>query len=128
MVICDGFVGNVVLKLTEGLGKAIADLVRDKGEGVLADEIYSMTNQLATYGGGPLLGVNGIAVVGHGAAGSTGIATAIKTAKHVFDNDFVAAQQKELDEFPHSSFLSAVQRTSCQILCWTLLTNHEPHS
>lgn len=99
VVICDGFVGNVVLKLTEGLGKAIADLVRDKGAGALADEIYSMTNQLATYGGGPLLGVNGIAVVGHGAAGSKGIATAIKTAKHVFDNDFVAAQQKELAEF-----------------------------
>lgn len=99
VVICDGFVGNVVLKLTEGLGKAIADLVRDKGAGALADEIYSMTNQLATYGGGPLLGVNGIAVVGHGAAGSIGIATAIKTAKHVFDNDFVAAQQKELAEF-----------------------------
>ena len=99
VVICDGFVGNVVLKLTEGLGKVIADLVRDKGEGALADEIYSMTNQLATYGGGPLLGVNGIAIVGHGAAGPTGIATAIKTAKHVFDNDFVAAQQKELAEF-----------------------------
>ena len=63
VVICDGFVGNVVLKLTEGLGKTIADLVRDKGAGALADEIYSMTNQLATYGGGPLLGVNGIAVV-----------------------------------------------------------------
>lgn len=99
VVICDGFVGNVVLKLTEGLGKAIADLVKDKGDGALADEIYSMTNQLATYGGGPLLGVNGIAIVGHGAAGSKGIATAIKTAKHVFDNDFVAAQQKELAEF-----------------------------
>ena len=99
VVICDGFVGNVVLKLTEGLGKAIADLVRDKEAGALADENLLNDNQLATYGGGPLLGVNGIAVVGHGAAGSKGIATAIKTAKHVFDNDFVAAQQKELAEF-----------------------------
>ncbi len=99
VVICDGFVGNVVLKLTEGLGRAIADLVRDKGDGALADEIYSITNLLASYGGGPLLGVNGIAVVGHGAAGSSGIATAIKTAKHVFDNDFVEAQQKELAAF-----------------------------
>lgn len=99
VVICDGFAGNVVLKLTEGLGQAIADLVRDKGDSSLADEIYSITNQLATYGGGPLLGVNGIAVVGHGAADSSGIATAIKTAKYVFDNDFVAAQQKELAEF-----------------------------
>ena len=100
VVICDGFVGNIVLKLTEGLGKAISEHVREKsGDTDLADEIYSLTNLLVTYGGGPLLGVNGIAVVGHGAAEAPGIATAIKTAKHVFDNDFVAAQQKELAAF-----------------------------
>ena len=100
VVICDGFVGNIVLKLTEGLGQRIADHVLEKsGDGGLADEIQSMTNQLAAFGGGPLLGVNGIAVVGHGAAEASGVATAIKTAKHVFDNDFVAAQQSELAAF-----------------------------
>lgn len=100
VVLCDGFVGNVVLKLTEGLGYAISEHVKEKsGNAELADEIFSMTNQLATFGGGPLLGVNGIAVVGHGAAEASGIATAIRTAKHVFDNDFVAAQQKELAAF-----------------------------
>ena len=100
VVLCDGFVGNVVLKLTEGLGKAISEHIREKsGDTELAEEIFSMTNQLATFGGGPLLGVNGIAVVGHGAAESSGIATAIRTAKHVIDNDFVTAQQKELAAF-----------------------------
>ena len=100
VVICDGFVGNIVLKLTEGLGEMIADHVREKsGNDGLAMEIKSMTNQLATYGGGPLLGVNGIAVVGHGAAEASAVATAIKTAKHVFDNDLVGAQQKELAAF-----------------------------
>ncbi len=100
VVICDGFVGNIVLKLTEGLGQTISEHVRDATENdELADEIYSLTNQLATFGGGPLLGVNGIAVVGHGAAGVQGIATAIKTAKHVYDNDFIEAQQKELAAF-----------------------------
>ena len=100
VVVCDGFVGNIVLKLTEGLGLAISNHVREQsGDNALADEIHSMTNQLATYGGGPLLGVNGIAVVGHGAAEASGVATAINTAKHVFDNDFVAAQQEELAAF-----------------------------
>ncbi len=100
VVICDGFVGNIVLKLTEGLGQVIADHVREKsGNEGLAVEIRSMTNQLATYGGGPLLGVNGIAVVGHGAAEASGVATAIRTAKYVFDNDLVAAQHKELAAF-----------------------------
>jgi glycerol-3-phosphate acyltransferase PlsX len=100
VVICDGFVGNIVLKLTEGLGKVISEHVREKsGDGTLADEVYSLTNQLATYGGGPLLGVNGIAIVGHGAAEASGIATAIKMARRAFDNDFVAAQQQELADF-----------------------------
>ena len=100
VVICDGFVGNIVLKLTESLGRAIADHVLERvGDADLAGEIHSMTNQLATYGGGPLLGVNGIAVVGHGAAEASGVATAIKTAKHVHDNDLVGAQQKELSAF-----------------------------
>ena len=100
VVICDGFVGNIVLKLTEGLGQAIANHVRKKGgNDALADEIDSMTNTLAIHGGGPLLGVNGIAVVGHGAAEAAGVATAISTAKFVFDNDFVGAQQKELAAF-----------------------------
>ncbi len=100
VVICDGFVGNIVLKLTEGLGERIADHVREKsGDDALADEVRSMTNRLATFGGGPLLGVNGIAVVGHGAAAASGVATAIGTAKHVIENDLVGAQQKELAAF-----------------------------
>ena len=100
VVICDGFVGNIVLKLTEGLGERIADHVREKsGNDALADEVRSMTNRLATFGGGPLLGVNGIAVVGHGAAAASGVATAIGTAKHVIENDLVGAQQKELAAF-----------------------------
>lgn len=100
VVICDGFVGNIVLKLTEGLGERISDHVREKsGDDALADEVRSMTNQLATFGGGPLLGVNGIAVVGHGAAAASGVATAIGTAKHVIENDLVGAQQKELAAF-----------------------------
>ena len=100
VVICDGFVGNIVLKLTEGLGQVISDHVRKNGgNDALADEIDSMTNSLAIHGGGPLLGVNGIAVVGHGAAPASGVSTAINTAKFVYDNDFVGAQQKELTAF-----------------------------
>ena len=100
VVLCDGFVGNIVLKLTEGLGKTIAKQVREKsGNNELADEIYSLTNQLTIHGGGPLLGVNGIAVVGHGATEATGIAIAIRTAMYTLTNDFVAAQQEELAAF-----------------------------
>ena len=45
VVLCDGFVGNIVLKLTEGLGKVISEHVRKRtGDNALAGEIYSLTN------------------------------------------------------------------------------------
>lgn len=107
VVVCDGFVGNVVLKLTEGLGSAIAENIRETtGNNEMADEIFSKTNLLATFGGGPLLGVNGCAVVGHGAAGIDGIATAIATARTVRQRDFIKAQQEELHKF-HNTLPSA---------------------
>ncbi len=97
VVLCDGFIGNVVLKLTEGLGRVIADHVRSKSDNdELADEVFAQTNLLASFGGGPLLGVNGIAIAGHGSSQVDGIATAIRTAKLVHDLDLVSAQQKEL--------------------------------
>lgn len=107
VVVCDGFVGNVVLKLTEGLGSAIAQNIRETtGNNEIADEIFRKTNLLATFGGGPLLGVNGCAVVGHGAAGIDGIATAIATARTVRQRDFIKAQQEELHKF-HNTLPSA---------------------
>ena len=97
VVLCAGFIGNIVLKLTEGLGKVIAAHVRRNSRGdALADEIYSKTNPLAGFGGGPLLGVNGTAIVGHASTRQDGIASAIETAREVFRRDFVPAQQQEL--------------------------------
>ncbi len=97
VVLCDGFVGNIVLKLIEGLGRTIADHVRNSSDNhTLADEIHNHTNPLAAFGGGPLLGVNGIAVVGHGSATQNGIATAIETARDMSQRDFVGEQQAEL--------------------------------
>ena len=96
VVICDGFIGNIVLKLTEGLGAAIADNIRDAGYPELADEVFRKTNLLAEMGGGPLLGVNGIAIVGHGSTGERGVQQAIMVAHRALELDLVAAQQAEL--------------------------------
>ncbi len=97
VVICDGFIGNIVLKLTEGIGSVISEHVRQAtGNDSVADDIFRHTNTLATFGGGPLLGVNGTAIVGHGMTDANGIANAIRTAQTTHLRGFVAAQQDEL--------------------------------
>jgi len=90
VVICDGFVGNVVLKLSEGLVDTIFKIVKD--------ELMSEQLQLALmfkpiltriyqkydyneYGGAPLLGVNGTALICHGASQARTIRNAILAAK-----------------------------------------------
>ena len=102
VVLCDGFVGNVVLKLTEGLGDAIVGHVNSvlgetKESKKLSKEIFERMNILEAFGGGPLLGVNGLAIVGHGASGVSAVANAVGTAKFVASTGLIEAQQAELD-------------------------------
>ena len=103
VVVCDGFVGNVVLKLTESLGKRIADDVHATGADIpavaeLSREVMRKTNTLSIYGGGPIVGLNGIAIVGHGAADVEAVSAAILTAKMVIESDFVGQQARALTQ------------------------------
>ena len=102
VVICDGFVGNVILKLTEGLGSAIVDHIQKtlgdtKTSKKLSQEIFEKLNILEAFGGGPLLGVKGLAIVGHGSSNVNAVANAIGTAKYVIKTGLIEAQQAELD-------------------------------
>ena len=54
-------------------------------------------NILEAFGGGPLLGVKGLAIVGHGSSGVDAVANAIGTAKYVIGTGLIEAQQAELD-------------------------------
>ncbi len=103
VVVCDGFVGNMVLKLTEALGHAIvSDIESAVGQtssgAALAQDVFDKTNVLEALGGGPLLGVNGVAIVGHGRALAPSIANAIATAVTIVTTDFVKASADELSK------------------------------
>ena len=95
VVICDGFVGNILLKTTESLGRKISKEILDKtGNKEISDEILNKTNVLSeSYGGGPIFGINGIAIIGHGSSKVSTIVNAINTAKLTVENDWVEKQQ-----------------------------------
>ncbi|MBI4304996.1 MAG: phosphate acyltransferase PlsX [Chloroflexi bacterium] len=104
VVVCDGFTGNVVMKLTEGLGESLANEVRSHLGGKLpgneverlAHRLFDLTNRAEAYGGGPLFGVKGVAVVGHGRAKAPAVANAIQTARKAIVTGFVEQAGEEL--------------------------------
>lgn len=102
VVVCDGFVGNVVLKTGEGLATALFNTIREEiSKSVLAKLgatlIIPLLKELkrkmdyAEYGGAPLLGVNGITIIAHGSSNSTAIKNAIQLAKNLAEKDIVTA-------------------------------------
>jgi glycerol-3-phosphate acyltransferase PlsX len=92
VVVCDGFVGNIVLKTTEGLAETIltiiAGAVKDaaRSEPAAANALKGVLGGLknrmdyATYGGAPLLGFQGMVLIGHGRSSAEAVANAIRTA------------------------------------------------
>ena len=104
VVVCDGFVGNILMKFTEGLGATIAAFLKQRLEGKLTPEdidstttaIWETTNPAKNLGGGPLLGVNGTVVLGHGASKAEDVARAIHTARRCVEMDLVASMAQEI--------------------------------
>jgi len=104
VAVCDGFVGNIVMKLTEGLAGSAENYLRERLQGKLpsdeveaiAREMYELGNVGEFYGGGPLLGVNGVSVVGHGRAKVDAIRRAIGMAKQTVEIGLVSNLNEEL--------------------------------
>ena len=97
VVVCDGFVGNVALKLIEGLAATISRMLREEltaslGRKVLAAGLRGAFADLrrrmdyAEYGGAPLLGVNGVCIVAHGRSTPYALQHAIRVAKESADH------------------------------------------
>ncbi len=96
VVICDGFVGNVVLKLIEGLASAIAKMLAKEVERidpklvkpfVPALENLWRKHDYTEHGGAPLLGVDGLFIVCHGSSNRTAIKNAVAMAHKLRANN-----------------------------------------
>lgn len=99
VVVCDGFVGNVVLKFGEGLAKTIITLIKEaiRDGGVFAKIAALMLGptlkklnkkiDYAEYGGAPLLGVDGCFIICHGSSNAKAIKSAIRAANEYVGKD-----------------------------------------
>jgi glycerol-3-phosphate acyltransferase PlsX len=91
VVVCDGFVGNVALKTSEGLAKLVNSSLRESLKSTVTSVVGAMLSQKAfkafkkrldysEYGGAPLLGVRGVCIVGHGSSNERAIMNGIRVA------------------------------------------------
>jgi glycerol-3-phosphate acyltransferase PlsX len=91
VVVCDGFVGNVVLKTSESVAHAIgswlkkefkANVFRMVGALILRGALKSIKKKMdpELFGGAPLLGVNGVCIITHGSSSRTAIFNAVRVA------------------------------------------------
>lgn len=104
VIICDGFVGNIVVKFGEALGKTIGSWLEDKLKGKLPESelkeiiksLIFATNAADARGGGPLWAVDGIACVAHGRCKADEISKVIGQAKWAVEQDLVGALKNEL--------------------------------
>ncbi len=103
VMVCDGFVGNCILKLAEGMANGFGTLLKreiSKGSiftklGALAlkPALIGFKKQLdySEYGGAPLLGINGVSVICHGSSKAVAICNAIKVAADSYNSGLVDA-------------------------------------
>ena len=101
VLICDGFVGNTLIKFAEGWVQMFSDLVKLKikekfsyklGAKMLYPVLQSISSQYdyEEHGGSPLLGVNGICIVSHGSSNVKAIKNSIFLAKKCFKGRLIA--------------------------------------
>ncbi|MCI5131424.1 MAG: phosphate acyltransferase PlsX [Candidatus Electrothrix sp. EH2] len=97
VVVCDGFVGNISLKISEGLAEAAMHMLKDEIMKSLRAKIgylfirrafaaFRKRVDYAEYGGAPLLGINGIGIICHGSSSSIAICNAVGEAAKLVEN------------------------------------------
>ncbi|PMB39346.1 phosphate acyltransferase [Fischerella thermalis CCMEE 5330] len=106
VIVCDGFVGNVLLKFAEAIGEVMLQIVREElpqglhgqlGTAILKPNLRRIKQRMdhAEHGGALLLGVDGICIIGHGSSQAPSIYNAIRLAKEAVDNQVLQRIQSK---------------------------------
>ena len=111
IIVCDGFIGNVALKLSESLAKSVTSRLKEGMTVSLAGKIFSLISRgflkrfeksldYAEYGGAPILGINGVGIVCHGRSSAKAIKNAIKMAMNYVENHVQQKLAAQIAESP----------------------------
>lgn len=101
VVVADGFAGNVALKTAEGLSELVDHLLREEFRAhplakipllFLLPSVNRIKKQLdySDYGGAPLLGLNGVCIIGHGRSSARAVASAVRAAREAVNGQVVS--------------------------------------
>lgn len=94
VIVCDGFIGNIALKLSEGLAEHIGGMLKKAIKSSLRSQIgYALSKRAfdalrrrtdySEYGGAPLLGIRGITIIGHGRSNANAVKNALRVASEL---------------------------------------------
>ncbi len=100
VIVCDGFTGNVILKLTEGLADSIFRLLKEEfvknplrkiGASLLKSGLKDFKERFdyTEYGGAPFLGVKGVLIKAHGSSDAKAVKNAIRQGIKFIENDVI---------------------------------------
>jgi glycerol-3-phosphate acyltransferase PlsX len=109
VVVTDGFTGNVIIKLAEGVSKLLLDILKTEITSSNVSKVGAMLAKPAfdevrkrldyrEYGGAPLLGVDGVVIVGHGRSDARAIRNGIRLAAQAVENGVLEAIKQGLAE------------------------------
>lgn len=112
VIVCDGFVGNVVLKLAEGAAEVIAMMLKSELTAGFWSRLGAFFSQgayrrfrkkvdYAETGGAPLLGIKGVAIISHGASSPRAIKNAIRTANDMVVLDLTSRLEARIRSAPN---------------------------
>lgn len=107
VIVCDGFIGNVALKISEGLIEAISSLLKEALSSTLSSKVgyvlsrkafqhYKKRVDYSEYGGASLLGVRGVCIICHGGSNANAIKNAIRVASEFSEGRVNEKIEREL--------------------------------
>jgi glycerol-3-phosphate acyltransferase PlsX len=110
VILCDGFVGNVVLKVAEGIGAAITKLMKSQIKSRPIAKLGAILSKTAfmklwrdldytEYGGAPLLGVDGRVIISHGSSTAKAITNAIRRGAEFKENELNRRIIEEIESY-----------------------------
>jgi glycerol-3-phosphate acyltransferase PlsX len=118
VIVCDGFIGNVALKVSEGLVEMIKHMLQESLEATIAGKIGYVLSKAAyadfkkrldysEYGGAPLLGVHGVCIICHGRSNANAIKNAIRVAAEFSSGQINNRIEKELQRWSTTTLAAA---------------------